>query len=69
MRNHEHYIEPAAYAAIKRADRPRKKPRYWGDNGWGSDERHLTECRVAFLLLYIELRYIMEKISKEYFYV
>lgn len=31
MRNHEHYINPTAHAAIKRADRPRKKPRPWGD--------------------------------------
>ncbi|MFV0343449.1 MAG: hypothetical protein ACK5JH_11285 [Anaerocolumna sp.] len=32
MRNHEHYIDPTAYAAIKRADRTRKrKPKSWGD--------------------------------------
>ena len=31
MRHHKHYIDPTAQAAIKRADRPRKKPRPWGD--------------------------------------
>lgn len=39
MRNHEHYIDPTAHAAIKRTDRPRKiKPRPWGDRliiRWG----------------------------------
>lgn len=31
MRNHEHYIDPTAHIAIKRANRPRKKVRSWGD--------------------------------------
>ncbi|SHO46772.1 hypothetical protein [Anaerocolumna xylanovorans] len=31
MRNNEHYIDPTAQAAIKRAHRPGKKPRPWGD--------------------------------------
>ncbi len=32
MRNNEHYIDPTAHAAVKRADKPRKrKPKSWGD--------------------------------------
>lgn len=32
MRNNEHYIDPTAQTAIKRADRTRKrKPKTWGD--------------------------------------